>query len=90
MIELADKMDISFEPDYIMQDACQASYNAAIKIFNANNLMCYFHVLHNVRKNIKYLNNNVYECLLQTSETFIILQKRKLFKIIVIIFKKYR
>ena len=64
LIELADKMGISFEPDYIMQDACQASYNAAIKLFNADILMCYFHVLHNVRKNIKHLNNNDYECLI--------------------------
>ena len=43
-------MDLEFDPDYIMQDAWAASYNAANKILNATILMCYFHVMYNIKK----------------------------------------
>ena len=45
-LELAEKLDIEFQPQYIMQDACDASYNASINIFpDCVVLMCYFHVV---------------------------------------------
>ena len=52
LVQLADKMDLEFDPDYIMQDAWAASYNAANKILNATILMCYFHVMYNIKKKI--------------------------------------
>ena len=40
---------------FIMQDACVASYNAAKSIFgeNVTILMCYFHLLKNVKEKIR-------------------------------------
>ncbi len=39
--ELAAELDIEFEPQFIMQDAC----NAALNVFpNVKVLMCYYHV----------------------------------------------
>lgn len=50
LVELAEKLEIEFEPEYVMQDACNASYNAAKKLFpNINILMCYFHVVKNCK-----------------------------------------
>ena len=50
LINLFDKFDIEFEPEYLMQDACPASRNAVLKFFpNVKILMCYFHVKKNVR-----------------------------------------
>ena len=49
LIKLATQLDINFEPEYIMQDACSASYASARKYFpNAVVLMCFFHVMQNV------------------------------------------
>ena len=44
-------MDLEFDPDYIMQDSCFASYNAAKNAkLDATILMCYFHVMANIKK----------------------------------------
>ena len=49
MITLAALLDLDFSPEYIMQDACKASYNAARSCFpNVIILMCFFHVMQNV------------------------------------------
>ena len=51
LLDLADEMGIELDPDFIMQDACGASYNAARSVgLNGNILMCYFHVLYNIKK----------------------------------------
>ena len=48
-------MGIPFDPTHIMQDACQASYKAAKKIFKRVRVqMCYFHVRMNIRKHETY------------------------------------
>jgi hypothetical protein len=52
LFRLADLMDIDFNPQYIVQDAWLASYNAAKRVFpEAVVLMCYFHVVLNCKKN---------------------------------------
>jgi len=49
LIALAELLDLDLDPEYIMQDACDASYNAARQFFpNATILMCWFHVQQNV------------------------------------------
>ena len=44
--------------NYIMQDACGASLNAALSVFGAECVitMCFFHVMLNVRKHLHYLD----------------------------------
>ena len=60
-------MKINFNPDYLMMDASDATYNAAIKVFlDAKILMCYFHLQQNVLKNCKSM--------LKTPEELAILQ----------------
>ena len=50
LIQLSDDLDLNFDPDFIMQDAAEASANSAIKFFpNVTILMCYFHVMQNVK-----------------------------------------
>ena len=50
LIKEAEKLDINYEPEIIMQDACPASRNAILDFFpNVKFLMCYFHVKKNVR-----------------------------------------
>ena len=47
------KIGINFDQQFLMHDACQASYNAAQYVFpDAAILKCYFHVLVNVTGNI--------------------------------------
>ena len=49
LISLAKKLKLDLDPEYIMQDACDASYNAATKLFpNSIILMCFFHLQQNV------------------------------------------
>jgi hypothetical protein len=49
LLNLAYLIGLDFEPEYIMQDSAEASYNAARTIFpNAIILMCFFHVMQNV------------------------------------------
>ena len=53
LIDLAEMLNLSFDPTYIMQDATAASYNSAKKYFpNAIILMCFFHVMQNVNISI--------------------------------------
>jgi len=67
LIEVANKLDIEFDPEYIMMDACDATYKAAKKVFPFSTvLMCYFHVMKNIRANCKkLLNDEMYEDLLR-------------------------
>jgi hypothetical protein len=37
LVDIANKMDIEFDPEYIMMDACDATYNAAKKVFSLLN-----------------------------------------------------
>ena len=56
LIELAEVMDLSYDPEFIMQDAQTASRTAALKHFHGVKiLMCYFHFKKNVKENCKHL-----------------------------------
>ena len=56
LIKLASEMGIDFNPDYLMMDSSDATYNAASTIFpNETILMCYFHMMQNVLKNCRSL-----------------------------------
>jgi hypothetical protein len=58
---LAIKLDIEFEPDFIMQDAWDASYLAATQVFeNVRVLMCYFHVRFNIYRRRTEVTKSVY------------------------------
>ena len=58
LINEAERLDVNYEPEFIMQDACPASKNALIKFFpNVKFLMCYFHVKKNVREKKHLLKN---------------------------------
>ena len=47
---LANDLNIQSDPRFIMQDAYNASYNAARKAgLNSEILMCYFHVIYNIK-----------------------------------------
>ena len=62
LIRLADQLNLEFSPDYIMQDAWRASYNAVKKFFpDCKVLMCYFHVVDNIRKHKKLIPIDKYE-----------------------------
>ena len=53
LIELAEIFDIEYDPEYIMQDACDASLNSIKEFFpEVIPLMCFFHVKKNVKDNI--------------------------------------
>jgi len=50
--ELTEKLDIEWEVGYVMMDSCDACYNATSKMLpNAKILMCFFHVMKNVKAN---------------------------------------
>ncbi len=52
LIELAEEMEIDFEPLFVMMDACEACFNAVTKMLpDAEILMCFFHVMKNVKSN---------------------------------------
>ena len=54
-----DLMGIEFEPEFVMQDAQESSYNAVKKLFpNVQVLMCYYHVCENIRKKAYPLLSN--------------------------------
>ena len=56
LISLTDSLGIVLNPKFLMMDACDASWNAASKIFpDTSILMCYFHVKFNVKKHSKLL-----------------------------------
>ena len=51
LLNILEILNITFKPLFIMQDADKACYNAIKSILqNTTVLMCYFHVLQNVRK----------------------------------------
>ena len=53
LVNLAEFFDIEFDPEYIMQDACDASLNSILKFFpEVLPLMCYFHVKKNVKETV--------------------------------------
>ena len=53
-MQLSDLMDIEYDSDYIMQDACPASRSAILEFFpNIVLFMCYFHVKKNIKDNCK-------------------------------------
>ncbi|CAF1025057.1 unnamed protein product [Brachionus calyciflorus] len=53
---LSGMLDIEFDPNYLVQDAWLASYNAVSSHFdNCRVLMCYFHVIFNCRKEYRKL-----------------------------------
>ena len=61
LTELADKLDLSYDFHYIMQDADRASLNSIRKNFpDSTNLMCFFHLMQNVRKHKNLIQNNEY------------------------------
>jgi hypothetical protein len=49
LVDLSLELNLTYDPDYIMQDACPASRNAILRYFpEVTVLMCYFHVKKNV------------------------------------------
>ncbi len=65
--KLADELGHEFAPEYVMMDAADSSYNATMNCFpDAKVLMCYFHVMKNVKANCeKPLSAERYEELLE-------------------------
>lgn len=58
LINLANFFNIEYDPEYIMQDACDASLNAIKNYFpNIISLMCFFHVKKNIKDNL--VKNNL-------------------------------
>jgi hypothetical protein len=53
---------LSWNPDYVMSDADPAIRRACVSLFNEKTvyLSCYFHIMKNVRENIKSLNSEQY------------------------------
>lgn len=60
LVKIAEEIEINFDPKFIMQDACKASYNAAKAVFGEEItiLMCYYHVKANLLKNKHLLTNS--------------------------------
>ncbi|RNA36561.1 hypothetical protein BpHYR1_025820 [Brachionus plicatilis] len=59
-INLSVLLDTEFDPDYVVQDAWLASFNALSKQFaDCKLLMCYFHVIFNCRKEYGKLNKEL-------------------------------
>ena len=55
---IAKRLNIKCSPQFIMQDAWSASYNAARKCFPTTEvLMCFYHVMDNVKKHFNLLND---------------------------------
>lgn len=52
LIQIAHQLDINHDPKFIMQDACRASFNAAVDVFGNDIvvLMCFYHVKANLLK----------------------------------------
>ena len=52
-------MGIEFDPDYIMQDSWDASCKGARRSgLKSTILMCYFHVIYNIKKLWKHMLNS--------------------------------
>ena len=84
----AESLDVSYEPEFVMQDTCPASKKAIQAHFNVKILMCYFHVKKNVleHKNLlrdknkykdimKDLTSNYYIFILYESLSSLIIKK---------------
>ena len=69
LIELSLKLDLNFDPDFNMHDAAAASSNAAERLFDADILMCYFHVTQNIRKNKHKIAKNKFDELMKDVES---------------------
>jgi len=67
LIELSNSLGLVFEPQYVIMDACDASYNAVEKVFpRAKILMCWFHVQFNIRKKCEAkLGDDLWQVLLK-------------------------
>ncbi|CAF0962907.1 unnamed protein product [Brachionus calyciflorus] len=65
LCSLCNMINIPFKPDYIAQDGCLASLNA-INVFQNKALivMCYFHVLKNVKEFSRKLTKNNFDMVL--------------------------
>ena len=64
--EQCEAMDLTYEPEFVMQDACNASYNAVKRVFpEVSVLVCYWHVLDNIRKHKHYVDEDVYQEILK-------------------------
>ena len=60
LLKQAEIMDLDWEPDFSMQDACRASLNAIAKVQPSTVvLMCYFHVMDNIRKKKKLVKSDL-------------------------------
>ena len=58
-IKLVDNYNLEISVEYLMQDADRACLNSAKKNFPlAKNLMCFFHVMYNVRKHKHLINDS--------------------------------
>ena len=53
IIELAERLGIEFDPYFIMINSSDETYNSVIEVPNVTKLMCYFHVMKNVKKNFQ-------------------------------------
>jgi len=63
--ELAEKLNINFEPKYVMQDAQRSSFNAVKEVFpDVKVLMCWYHVKANLKKHRNLIDDEKYDELL--------------------------
>ena len=52
LMDICFLCDIKFEPSFVVQNGCIASYNGREVVkYNLPILMCYFHVIKNVKEN---------------------------------------
>lgn len=57
LIQLCTLSNVHFKPSFIVIDACKACLNAIkLLIPNAKVIMCWFHLMYNVKKHLKKLN----------------------------------
>ena len=63
LVEIADQLEINFKPKFIIQDACGASYDAAIDVFGVDVviLMCFYHVKANLLKHAHLRDKDRYD-----------------------------
>jgi hypothetical protein len=90
IVNLCKKLKINITPTYIMQDACRASYNAAVSCFEPTKpvvLMCWFHLMFNMNEKLrqgvipfdlyKSVIADIYNMHFSMSETEFILKKEE-------------
>ncbi|CAF0921295.1 unnamed protein product [Brachionus calyciflorus] len=65
LIDLCLMVNIQFSPKFVVQDGCDASKNAtSIFVDQPNIIMCYFHVIKNVKEKTKKFNKTLIEMIL--------------------------